>query len=79
MDAGFNLVLPKGAYYIMAEAGRLIDKFGVPDAYSFSLKLIHLTGTATVPGTTFYHKAEMANNQVRFCFAKSKQLLKKYV
>jgi aminotransferase len=75
MDTGFNLVLPKGAYYIMAEAGRLIDKFGVPDAYSFSLKLIHLTGIATVPGTTFYHKTEMGNNQVRFCFAKSQATL----
>jgi aspartate/methionine/tyrosine aminotransferase len=75
MDAGFNLVSPKGAYYIMAEADRLIDKFGVPDAYSFSLKLIHLAGIATVPGTTFYHKAEMGNNQVRFCFAKSQKAL----
>ena len=75
MDAGFNLVSPKGAYYIMAEADRLIDKFGVPDAYSFSLKLIHLAGIATVPGTTFYHKAEMGNNQVRFCFAKSQKTL----
>ena len=75
MNAGFNLVPPKGAYYIMAEADRLIDKLGGPDAYSFCLKLIHLTGIATVPGTTFYHKAKMGNNQVRFCFAKSKATL----
>jgi aspartate/methionine/tyrosine aminotransferase len=71
MDAGFNLMPPKGAYYIMADAQRLIDQFGASDAYAFSLKLIHLTGIATVPGTAFYHKAEMGNNQVRFCFAKS--------
>ena len=75
MDAGFNLVPPKGAYYIMAEADRLIDQFGGSDAYSFSLKLIHLTGIATVPGTAFYHVAEMGNNQVRFCFAKSRATL----
>jgi aminotransferase len=71
IDAGFNLVPPSGAYYIMAEAERLIDQLSGPDAYSFCLKLIHLTGIATVPGTAFYHTAEMGNNQVRFCFAKS--------
>jgi len=75
MDAGFNLVPPNGAYYIMAEADRLIDQLGGADAYSFCLKLIHSTGIATVPGTTFYHKAKMGNNQVRFCFAKSQATL----
>jgi aminotransferase len=75
MDAGFNLVPPKGAYYIMAEADRLIDQFGGSDAYSFSLKLIHLAGIATVPGTAFYHTEEMGKNQVRFCFAKSQATL----
>ena len=75
MDAGFNLVPPSGSYYIMAEADRLIDQLGGSDAYSFCLKLIHLTGIATVPGTAFYHTAEMGNNQVRFCFAKSRPTL----
>ncbi|MEJ2170073.1 MAG: aminotransferase class I/II-fold pyridoxal phosphate-dependent enzyme [Desulfobacterales bacterium] len=75
MDAGFNLVPPGGAYYIMADADRLIDRFGGNGAYSFSLKLIHLAGVATVPGTAFYHTAEKGNNQVRFCFAKSQPTL----
>jgi aspartate/methionine/tyrosine aminotransferase len=75
MDAGFNLVPPRGAYYIMADADRLIDHFGGDGAYSFSLKLIHLAGVATVPGTAFYHTAEMGNRQVRFCFAKSQATL----
>jgi aspartate/methionine/tyrosine aminotransferase len=71
VDTGFNLVPPKGAYYIMADAHRLIDQFSASDAHSFSLKLIQLTGIAAVPGTAFYHKTEMGNKQVRFCFAKS--------
>jgi aspartate/methionine/tyrosine aminotransferase len=75
MDAGFNLVPPRGAYYIMADADRLIDQFGGAGAYSFCLKLIQLSGIATVPGTAFYHTAEMGNNQVRFCFAKSRETL----
>lgn len=71
LDAGFNLRSPKGAYYIMADADRLMDQLGADGADAFSLKLIHLAGIATVPGTAFYHMEEMGNNQVRFCFAKS--------
>jgi aminotransferase len=75
LDAGFNLELPKGAYYIMTDADRLMDQVGADSAYAFSLKLIQLAGIATVPGTAFYHRAEMGNNQVRFCFAKSSAML----
>ncbi len=75
MNAGFSLFLPEGAYYVMADADRLIDQFEEGDAYSFSRKLITLAGIATVPGTAFYHTADLGNNQVRFCFAKSQATL----
>jgi len=71
MDAGFDVVLPKGAYYAMADADRLAHQFGTTGAYAFCLKLIQLTGIAAVPGTAFYHAENGENNQVRFCFAKS--------
>jgi len=71
MDAGFDVVPPKGAYYVMADAGRLAHQFGTSGAYDFCLKLIQLTGIAAVPGTAFYHAEGMGKNQVRFCFAKS--------
>ncbi len=71
LDTGFNLELPKGAYYIMADADCLMDRVRADNAYDFSLKLIQLAGIATVPGTAFYHRPEMGNNQLRFCFAKS--------
>ena len=71
LDAGFDLSIPKGAYYIMADAERLIAQLGADGADAFSLKLIDLTGIATVPGTAFYHTAELGNHQVRFCFAKT--------
>jgi aminotransferase len=71
IDAGFDLVPPKGAYYIMANADRLVDQFGTSDAYEFCLKLIRLTGIAAVPGTAFYHAENRGNHQMRFCFAKS--------
>jgi aminotransferase len=71
VDAGFDLIVPKGAYYIVADAQRLMAQLGADGANAFSLKLIDLTGIATVPGTAFYHTAELGTHQVRFCFAKS--------
>ncbi|MBW2487340.1 MAG: aminotransferase class I/II-fold pyridoxal phosphate-dependent enzyme, partial [Deltaproteobacteria bacterium] len=71
LDAGFDLRIPGGAYYVMADADRFIAQLGADGSYDFSLKLIDLTGIATVPGTAFYHTSELGNNQVRFCFAKS--------
>jgi aminotransferase len=59
----------------MADADRLIDQLNGGGAYSFSRKLISLTGIATVPGTAFYHTADLGNNQVRLCFAKSQATL----
>ncbi len=62
---------PEGAYYIMADADYLIDQLGADAGDSFSLKLVHLAGLTTLPGTAFYHTKELGNNQVRFRFGKS--------
>jgi len=68
---GFNIEVPKGAYYIMAYTDALMDRYKEVDAYGFSLKLMDVTGIATVPGSAFYHSPDMGNDQVRFCFAKN--------
>jgi aspartate/methionine/tyrosine aminotransferase len=68
---GFNVEAPKGAYYIMANTGALMDRYKEAGANSFSLKLLDVTGIATVPGTAFYHSPAMGKEQVRFCFAKN--------
>ncbi len=67
---GFNVEAPRGAYYIMAHAGALIDRYPDVGANGFSIKLLDITGIATVPGTAFYHSPAMGQDQVRFCFAK---------
>jgi aminotransferase len=72
---GFNVEVPKGAYYIMAHTGVLMDRYQEAGANSFSLKLLDLTGIATVPGTAFYHSPAMGRDQVRFCFAKNEQTI----
>jgi len=68
---GFGIEAPKGAYYIMAQTGALKDRHKEAGADSFSLKLLDITGIATVPGTAFYHSPAMGVDQVRFCFAKN--------
>lgn len=72
---GFQPSSPQGAYYIIAEVAELIDKLGVGDDFSFSRKLIELTGVATVPGSSFYSDPRKGRSQVRFCFCKKWETL----
>ena len=72
---GFNVETPKGAYYIMAHTDTLMHRFKEVDVNGFSLKLMDVTGIATVPGTAFYHSPTMGNDQVRFCFAKNSKTI----
>ncbi len=72
---GFNVETPKGAYYVMAHTDTLMHRFKEVDANGFSLKLMDVTGIATVPGTAFYHSPTMGNDQVRFCFAKNSKTI----
>ena len=72
---GFDVEVPKGAYYIMAHTGALMKRYKEVNALGFSLKLMEVTGIATVPGTAFYHSPAMGHDQVRFCFAKNEQTI----
>ena len=58
--------VPKGAYYVLADASIL------PGANSKqkAMSLLHATGVATVAGSAFYHGSD-GDNLVRFCFAKN--------
>ncbi len=73
--AGFRCSMPKGAYYIIADTNDLVSKMGVNDDFSFSRRLIELTGVATVPGSSFYSKSDKGKTQVRFCFCKKWETL----
>lgn len=74
-ECGFEFYLPQGAYYIIADSGRLMDTLGVPDDFSFSRRLIELTGVASVPGSSFYSDPATGKKQVRFCFCKKWETL----
>ena len=72
---GFRPYLPQGAYYIIADTKSLMAKLSVNDDFSFSRRLIDLTGVATVPGSSFYSDPGKGLTQVRFCFCKKWETL----
>lgn len=70
LKVGFQCSYPQGAYYIIADMRDLMAGLGVNDDFSFSKKLIEMTGVATVPGSSFYSVPQKGKTQVRFCFCK---------
>ena len=65
MDAGLTPSIPQGAYYVLAEAGRIEGATARQKARS----LLRKTGVAAVAGTAFMGEGR-GENLLRFCFAK---------
>ncbi|MFC2149308.1 pyridoxal phosphate-dependent aminotransferase [Candidatus Auribacterota bacterium] len=74
---GFRPYLPQGSYYIIADAGELMDRLGIDNDTGLSRRLIELTRVATVPGSSFYSGSVEKSGQVRFAFCKNMTLLVK--
>lgn len=75
LETGLKPCLPTGAYYIICDTSELMKTMKVNDDFSFSKKLIELTGVATVPGSSFYSDPSKGLHQVRFCFCKKWETL----
>ncbi len=73
--AGFECRIPQGAYYIMADAGRLMQKTGHRNDHDFARWMIRAIGVAAVPGSSFYQRPEEGRTLVRFCFCKKEETL----
>ena len=69
--AGFKCFVPEGAYYVMTDT----CAFGFKDDVSFVRHLIESVGVAAVPGSSFYARAGLGKQQVRFCFSKKYETL----
>jgi aspartate/methionine/tyrosine aminotransferase len=72
-EAGFRVYRPKGAYYVMTDAGH----FGFKDDISFAFHLVEKMGIATVPGSSFYSRPSLGATKIRFCFPKKMETLQK--
>ncbi|MFQ5897096.1 MAG: pyridoxal phosphate-dependent aminotransferase [Candidatus Methylomirabilia bacterium] len=74
-SSGFHAYKPKGAYYLLTEAGHLIKRFRSADDMAFALYLAKEIGVATVPGSSFYAHPELGRTKIRFCFPKADETL----
>jgi aminotransferase len=70
--AGFRTFRPAGAYYIMTG----IEPFGFENDVAFCDYLVREVGVAAVAGSSFYSRAELGAQQVRFCFCKRDETLR---
>src|SRR5438067_1485246 len=75
-QAGFVAWKPRGAYYILTEAGHFIKALGLEDDTAFAMWLIKEVGVATVPGSSFYAHPELGRTKIRFCFPKTDDMLR---
>ena len=69
--AGFSCWQPQGAYYIMADVAHL----GLPDDVAAADFMLEQVGIASVPGSSFYHRADLGRRLLRFTFSKSDETL----
>lgn len=65
-EAGFECLVPGGAYYIMCD----ITAFGFDSDEVFTKYLIEQVGVAPVPGYSFFHEPASGRRYVRFAFPK---------
>jgi aminotransferase len=70
-EAGFAAAPPQGAYYIMADYGRLSAESDT----AFTRRLVEEAGVAVVPGSSFFHHPGRGGGIVRFCFCKREETL----
>ena len=72
-EAGFKVLAPEGAYYVLADFTEISDLRGV----EFAMWLAKEIGVATAPGTSFYHDPKLGETVTRFAFCKKAETLEK--
>ncbi len=70
-DIGLHPIIPQGAYYVMADIGRLPGNTGKERV----MYLLDETGVAAVPGEAFFSEEKEGYGLARFCFAKDDETL----
>jgi aminotransferase len=70
-EVGFKPIMPRGAYYIMADISGLTRE----DDVAFANRLVQRERVAVVPGSSFYSRPEMGAHIVRFTFSKRDETL----
>jgi aspartate/methionine/tyrosine aminotransferase len=79
-NLGFRCFEPQGAYYVMAEGGKFLNK-KLPDDTALAQHLVSKIGVAAVPGSSFYPEGrkDARKDLLRFCFCKKEETLREAV
>jgi len=76
VDAGFKVNMPIGAYYFIADYSYFKPFIESENDLDFSIKFLHKTGIASVPGSSFYSSFHRTD-KIRFAFCKRTETLEK--
>jgi N-succinyldiaminopimelate aminotransferase len=71
IERGFDIVMPKGSYFIMAD----FTKFGYKNDVEFCKYLTSQIKVAAIPPTSFYNNKQYGEKLVRFAFCKKEETL----
>ncbi len=74
-DAGFDVHLSQGTYFLMAGH----ERFGFPDDRAFCRHLVDAAGVVAIPPSVFYHRPQDGAALVRFAFCKDEATLEEAI
>jgi aspartate/methionine/tyrosine aminotransferase len=74
-EVGFDVYRPRGAYYLMTDATRLMREAGHDNDIDFAFWMIREMGVATVPGSSFFRDKKEGRTKIRFCYCKKPETL----
>ncbi len=69
-DLGFELSLPHGSYFILADHSRVTERLGLSDDVELCRWLPEHAGVAAIPPSAFYNTPGDGSSLVRFAFCK---------
>ena len=73
--AGFDALVPKGAYYIMCDVKSFLKAGGFANDIEFCRFLVKDVGVAAVPGSSFFSDPSAGKDLIRFTFCKKESTM----
>ncbi|GAB3092960.1 pyridoxal phosphate-dependent aminotransferase [Isoptericola nanjingensis] len=78
--AGFDVVVPQGTYFVVADGTHLLERLGAADGHELCRRLPELAGVVGVPVSAFCRAgsrtADALASRVRFTFVKREDVLR---
>ncbi|MEU2199672.1 pyridoxal phosphate-dependent aminotransferase [Isoptericola sp. NPDC019482] len=78
--AGFDVVVPEGTYFVVADGAHLLERLGAADGHELCRRLPELAGVVGVPVSAFCRAgsttAQALASRVRFTFVKREDVLR---